>query len=337
MNDLDYLDGMYRAGAREYFDILATNAFGFERPPEDPPDPDVLNFQRVLLQRQIMERHGDRNKAVWFNEYGWNAAPASFGTEQLVWGRVTEREQGEYTVRGIEMARQEWPWAGVFMIWYFRHVGHIPPSSAEYYFRMVEPDFTPRPLYFAVQDVAGVPHVANGPGVYQEAHPAVQAYGDWRNAIDRNARGGSYIRSETPGDSISFTFSGTAVDLVTRRWPGSGRLLVSLNGRPVPGLPMDGQGNSYVDLYAASFQPQERIPLVRGATPRQHTLRITIANAMPPGAIGRECTLDAFEVVQEERPPFPVAPLAAGLVGMSLNGWLLWRTAERVRRTVRMP
>ena len=145
MNDLDYLEAMYRAGAKDYFDIFSVNAFGMGRPPEDPPDPNVLNLQRVLLQRKIMERHGDANKAVWFNEYGWNAAPDHFDKEQLIWGRVSEREQVEYTLRGIQMAREEWPWAGVFMIWYFRQVGHIPINSAEYYFRMVEPDFTPGP------------------------------------------------------------------------------------------------------------------------------------------------------------------------------------------------
>ena len=76
MNDLTYLEGMYQAGAGAVFDILSTNAFGMDRPPEDPPDPNVLNFQRVLLQREIMVRYGDADKPVWFNEYGWNAAPS---------------------------------------------------------------------------------------------------------------------------------------------------------------------------------------------------------------------------------------------------------------------
>ena len=122
-----------------------------DRPPDDPADPSVLNFQRVLLHRQIMERYGDADKAVWFNEYGWNAAPESFPADQLTWGRVTEQQQADYTLRGIALAREEWPWAGVFMVWYFRQVGNIPVDNATYYFRMVDVDFTPRPVYSAVQ------------------------------------------------------------------------------------------------------------------------------------------------------------------------------------------
>ncbi|HSR30849.1 MAG TPA: hypothetical protein VLY63_09815, partial [Anaerolineae bacterium] len=95
MPDLDYLEAMYEAGAAEYFDILTANAFGFDLPPEDPPDPDVLNFRRVELQREIMERYGDEDKAIWFNEYGWNAAPASFSEDDLIWERVSEEKQAE--------------------------------------------------------------------------------------------------------------------------------------------------------------------------------------------------------------------------------------------------
>ncbi|MBC7237093.1 MAG: hypothetical protein H5T69_14730, partial [Chloroflexi bacterium] len=106
MNDLQYLEEMYQAGAREYFDIYSANAFGMSLPPEAEPDPNALNFQRVLLQRRIMERYGDADKPVWFNEYGWNAAPPDFPPERLIWGRVTEKQQAEYTLRGIQMARE---------------------------------------------------------------------------------------------------------------------------------------------------------------------------------------------------------------------------------------
>jgi hypothetical protein len=123
-------------------------------PPEDPPSPGKLNFARVVLHREIMERYGDAEKPIWFNEYGWNAAPERFSETALVWKRVTEEEQALYTVRGIEYARQNWPWAGVFFIWYFRQVGDILPDDAGYYFRMVDVDFSPRRVYTAVQDRA---------------------------------------------------------------------------------------------------------------------------------------------------------------------------------------
>lgn len=157
-NDLVFLEQMYQAGAGGFFDILSTNAFGFDRPPEDPPDAAVLNFRRVEMQRAIMERYGDDDKPVWINEYGWNSAPDSFPNDVLTWDRVTEAQQADYTVRGIAWARDHWPWLGVVNIWYFRQVGDIPPDRAAFYFAMVDPEFVPRPVYEAVwQATRGAP------------------------------------------------------------------------------------------------------------------------------------------------------------------------------------
>lgn len=154
MNDLDYLEAMYQAGARDYFDILGYNAFGFAFPPDDPPDPGRLNFQRVALARAVMEKYGDAGKAVWIDEYAWCAAPADMPASRLAWARQDEARQAEYTVRGYEIARRQWPWMGVLNIWYFRQPGAIPPDRADYYFRMVDPDFTPRAIYRQVQAYA---------------------------------------------------------------------------------------------------------------------------------------------------------------------------------------
>ncbi len=154
MNELQFLEEMYEAGASDYFDILSANAFGMSSPPEEPPSKGVLNFARVLLLREIMERQNDCDKAIWFSEYGWNAAPSDFPSERLIWRRVSEEQQAGYTIQGIEFARSQWPWAGVFNIWYFRQVGNIPSERPDYYFRMVDVDFTPRLLYEAMREIA---------------------------------------------------------------------------------------------------------------------------------------------------------------------------------------
>jgi hypothetical protein len=174
-NDLIFLEQMYEAGAGGYFDVLSANAFGMDRPPEDPPDPDVLNYRRVELQRDIMERYGDSHKAIWINEYGWNATPASFPEELLTWERVTEEQQADYTVQGIHWAREHWPWLGVVNIWYFRQVGDVPLERPAYYFALVDPEFNPRPVYQALRQATRDMDAAPGEGHQEMAGAQVGA------------------------------------------------------------------------------------------------------------------------------------------------------------------
>jgi hypothetical protein len=174
-NDLIFLEQMYEAGAGGYFDVLSANAFGMDRPPEDPPDPDVLNYRRVELQRDIMERYGDSHKAIWINEYGWNATPASFPEELLTWERVTEEQQADYTVQGIHWAREHWPWLGVVNIWYFRQVGDVPLERPAYYFALVDPEFNPRPVYQALRQATRDMDAAPGEGQQEMAGAQVGA------------------------------------------------------------------------------------------------------------------------------------------------------------------
>ncbi|HHX45333.1 MAG TPA: hypothetical protein GX714_15295 [Chloroflexi bacterium] len=330
MSDLDYLEAMYRAGAKDYFDIYSANAFGMDRPPEDPPDANTLNFQRVVLHRRIMEKHGDADKAVWFNEFGWNAAPEHMAAEQLTWSRVDETQQAEYTVRAIEMARSEWPWAGVFMIWYFRQVGNIPPERADYYFRMVDTDFAPRPLYTAVQ-AAARSEQPPGPGLYQELNPAVQATGSWGLATEAGASAGGLLRSESPGDRLAFSFEGTGIILYAMRSPDGGRLLATVDGKPAPAL-----ASGVVDLYSAEAGEIVRLPLARNLSPGVHRLELEVASDHHRDSTGHVCTIDAFEVLAEGH-GLSVGPVSVLGVGILLDLWLLLRTWRRARWVIRAP
>lgn len=305
MPDLDYLKAMYEAGAKDYFDILSTNAFGFDRPPTDPPDPQVLNFRRVELQRAIMEQFGDGGKAVWFNEYGWNAAPASFADEALTWKRVSEEEQAEYTLQGIEYGRKAWPWAGVFNIWYFRQTGQqYRPDDAAYYFRMIDVDFTPRRVYDAVHDAAPALFIAPA-GHFEESNPAIATDGGWRTVVAPGASGQSYLEEDTLGASLTFTFRGHSVDLIARQDPQAGRLLVTLDGRNIAGWPTDEQGRSYLDLRSTAAVWQARLPIASGLVAGQHVLRLTASEE-----VNGLSNVDALEVDAGQPPAFPVMPAA---------------------------
>ena len=96
-----------------------------------------------------MVKNGDSNKAVWFNEYGWNASPPDI--TDLPVGPGHPGTTGDYTVRGIEIARQNWPWAGVFTIWYLRQVGDIAPHQERILLRPRKHRFVQGTAYRVVQ------------------------------------------------------------------------------------------------------------------------------------------------------------------------------------------
>jgi hypothetical protein len=290
MNEMDFLQGMYDAGAQAYFDVMSANAYGKEFPPEDAPSKDKLNFRRVELLRAVMERNGDGNKAVWFNEYGWNAAPNDGTVKDFPWGRVTPQQQADYTVRGIQYAREHWPWAGVFTIWYLRQVGDISDASSEYYFGLLSPDFNVLETYKAVQKAAeGSQHVAT-PGQWGPLSAPVQATTRWELKLSAAVPGGMYIAPTGVDDTLEMQFKGTDVRLMLVPPSGTGvmsgtavnaRYYVTVDGssqQVAADLPRDGAGQAYIDV-PGNGQATE-VTLVRGlgASFRtgQHTLQLRV-------------------------------------------------------------
>jgi len=332
MNEIQFWDEMYQAGAKDHFDILSANAFGLGSPPEEPAQADVLNFQRVLFLRQVMERYGDSNKAIWFNEYGWNASPEDLPEDQLIWNRVTEEEQAEFTVRGIEHARANWPWVGVLNIWYFRQVGSISPDRSDYYFRMVDVDFTPRLVYYRVKGAAEQMLGPVGPGYYQETNPAVSLDGRWLAEIETRASGQAHVTSDIGGANLTFTFVGENVDVIAWRGPDGGRLGVTLDGRRVDGLPRNGEGQSYVDLFSPVTRWQQRIPLVHQVELAEHTLQLSVLATPNLASEGNRVAIDAFEVTTGERPSVSYVLAAALGLAMVVVGGMTFREWRLLRR-----
>ena len=324
MDDLQYLEAMYKAGVQPYFDILSANVFGMQYPPEDAADPGKLNFARVTLQRRIMETYGDSNKAIWFNEFGWDAPPSDWPEDKLTWGRVSETQQADYALRAIDIARRQWPWAGVINFWYFRQVGDIPPDRADYYFRVVDVDFTPRRVYYAIKDAATALTTA-GPGYHQETSPGVTWGKGWHNSILKQASGGAAVVADEADSNLTLSFKGDGVTLVALRDSRSGILYASLDGRRIPGLPTDSEGHSYIDLYAPDVQWQQNIHLVSGLGDSQHVLRLTSSGRKSAASHGTRCTVDAFIVSAASHGPFPWAEATSFLVVGLASAWALMR------------
>ena len=335
MNEIEFVEEMYEVGANDYFDILSANAFGLGSAPEEAAQPRVLNFQRVLFLREVMERHGDSGTPMWFNEYGWNASPEDFPKEQLVWQRVGEQDQADYTVRGIEYAQERWPWAGVFNIWYFRQVGSISPDSSDYYFRVVDVDFTPRLVYHAIKEAALVLQRLVGPGFYQETNPALVLNGDWDAVIEPQASGEAQVLSDAGGSTATLSFVGENADLIATLGPKGGRLAVSLDKHPVDNLPRNGDGQSYVDLFSPVRRWQQRIPLVYQADDAEHTLVLTVLERANLASAGNLIAIDGLEITRGERPSLPYASAAVLALVVVATGGLTFREWRLLRRRAR--
>jgi hypothetical protein len=304
MSDLDFLKGMYAAGAKDYFDILSANGYGMSLPPTDPPDPDKLNFQRVVLERQIMEANGDVAKPVWFDEFGWNASPADMPADKLKWGRVTEQQQADYTRQAIHIARTQWPWVGVINLWYFRQDGtRDSASDSEYYFRMVNPDFSPTPLYAEISKETQGIRVAE-PGEYEETNPALQPSDDgkigdlWQLRLDPQASGHAYLASNRPNATMLITFRGTSIRLKTITAPNAGIAWVSIDGSSTTPnkLRRNSDGRAVLDLYAPQKHYQQDQLIADGLSFDKHVLQLTVSGTRNPAAQGGYIFIDGFTV-----------------------------------------
>lgn len=163
VNDLVFLQRMYNAGAAACFDVMSAQGYGLWSGAADQRlRPTVINFPHHLLIRDLMVRNGDAAKPIWISEMGWNVAPEGM---EAHYGRVTETQQAQYAVEAYDRIQAEWPWVGVSAYWFLKRPSDSEQNDAWYYFRLLEPDFTPLPVYTALVDraaqdqpVAPIPH-----------------------------------------------------------------------------------------------------------------------------------------------------------------------------------
>ena len=141
MSDLEYLQKMYDAGAKDYFDVLSIHAYGWTSPADEAPAPDRVNFRRTELLRDIMLKNGDATKHAMITEGGWNDHPR--------WTKaVRSAARIENTLRAFDLCEQ-WQWMDACAMWVFRYPA--PAQTYLDYFTFVTPDFDPKPIYFEVQ------------------------------------------------------------------------------------------------------------------------------------------------------------------------------------------
>lgn len=247
LNEMDFLDQVYRASAAEWFDVVAAQPYGFAASPDQAPAAESLNFARTVLLRRVMVAHGDAQTAVWITGFGWYVEQPGRIVSAMPWPAVEAVEQQRYTARAIALARSEWPWLGpaLFAAW---DADLSEPDDPRRGLALVESDIHLPPAAGLRAADAG-DHIATV-GTYPAAHPSGQYAGDWRLSAD-----GADVPRQSPA-ALTIEFEGTRLDLLVRRGDYKGFLYVTVDGRSANRLPQQNQ-RAYLLLFDPLEQPDE--------------------------------------------------------------------------------
>ena len=158
--------------------------------------------------------------------------------------------------------------------------------------------------------------------------------GDWHPVIEPQASAQAQVVTEATGSAVTLPFVGENVDLIASLGPEGGRLAVSLDGHTVDGLPRNGEGHSYVDLFSPVRRWQQRIPLVYQTDDAEHTLVLTVLERANLASEGNQIAIDAFEITRGERasPPYGMVALLSLVMvvvgGLTVREWRLLRRSD---------
>lgn len=213
LNELIFLQRMYDAGASDCFDVLSLQGYGlFSGPTDRRLNPNSVNYSRNLLIRDLMVANHDAHKAIWFSEAAWNPVGEASVARDLQdydrYGVVTEEQAAHYMPVAYQRAAEEWPWLGVINYWFFRRPNPSEADQSYYYFRMVEPDWQPLPIYDSLREFFANTTPLLPPGRHQAEHWAIR--GERQTVPQLSADFGS---AQTLLGDVSFRIRGTAFAL----------------------------------------------------------------------------------------------------------------------------
>lgn len=147
---------------RQYFDALAAHPGGMNNPPEalwpeNPgPGPGFFDhrsfyFRRFEDLRQVMEDAGDGAKQIWLTEFGWTTKNEARGYEYGQYN--SEQDQANYLVAAYQLARENYPYIGVMIMWNLNYSTISKPDDEKTPWSIVNADYSPRPAYRALKEM----------------------------------------------------------------------------------------------------------------------------------------------------------------------------------------
>ncbi|MCC6801828.1 MAG: hypothetical protein IT319_03000, partial [Anaerolineae bacterium] len=229
LNEFIFLQRMYDAGAADCFDVMATQGYGFFSGPTDRRlRPLTLTFARPIYVRDVMVANGNAAKPIWISEAAWNPVDAPGVPDmpnRLQFGAVTQEQAARYMPLAYQRAQEEMPWLGVINYWFFKRPSDADQSQPYYYFRMVEPDFTPLPVYDSMKAYITSQTPTLYAGVHQGDSWAIRRDDDAEVIGAPGAQFSDALRTR----AASFTFHGTDARI---RWIGglSDTLHITIDG-----------------------------------------------------------------------------------------------------------
>jgi O-antigen ligase len=272
-----FLSALYRIGAAESFDVIAVKPYGFDSGPDDRRvNPDILNFSRAILAREIIESYGDDHKAIWAGNWGWNSLPPDWSANQSIWGQTTEEQRSAWTIAAIDRVRKEWPWMGIMFLENWEPA--VPVGDPRWGFsiagRQTATDLA--------QHLNDLPASIAWPGFYvaRPDDPAQSFEGAWEFSPEFGADIGQ------SGDRATFNFWGTEVGLLVRRADFRARLYATIDGLPANALPIDENGATLVLTAGDPAEDGLSMELVaRDLEPGLHVLEIVAARGWDQWAL----------------------------------------------------
>jgi hypothetical protein len=174
--DTYYIQEMYDAGAKPYFDALGAHGPGYASPPETDPaeiarTPGLANpgdfkpennvpeelrrvygFRHVEDIRAIMVNNGDEAKQVVLLEFGWTIDPRP--DSPYAWHAVTPEQQDQYFQRAYAYAKANWrPWIGVMSLIYVANPQWTMEDEQTYWSIIYPtyPELTAAPAYYGLK------------------------------------------------------------------------------------------------------------------------------------------------------------------------------------------
>lgn len=157
MSDLDFLAGMYAAGAARGLthDAIATHPYGFGRAPAAPAD-FGLGLRHVEAQRAVMLAAGDGASPLWVTETGWPARSPNWDLGEHAPWAVSLAAQGAFYGDLLPVAAREWPFVGAIFPFNldFSLVAWYPAGEQMRAYALLNPDRSPRPAFSALRRAA---------------------------------------------------------------------------------------------------------------------------------------------------------------------------------------